>query len=51
MQDFGGEENFIKQIKYDNLKREYCGKNMIKLIEIPYNYKNLDFYLNSLLYI
>ena len=51
VQDFGGEENFIKQIKYDNLKREYCGKNMIKLIEIPYNYKNLDFYLNSLLYI
>jgi len=32
--------------KYDLLKREYCGEKGIVLIEIPYNYKNLDMYLN-----
>lgn len=33
---FGGEENFIKQQKYDEEKRKYCERNNIKLIEIPY---------------
>lgn len=35
-----------KTREYDLLKREYCGKKGILLIEIPYNYKNLDMYLN-----
>lgn len=33
---FGGEEKFIIQQKYDELKRLYCKENNIKLIEIPY---------------
>ena len=33
---FGGEEQFQKQKKYDIKKQEYCKKNNIKLIEIPY---------------
>lgn len=33
---FGGEERFKKQQKYDELKRKYCEKNKIKLVEIPY---------------
>lgn len=33
---FGGKERFERQIKYDNLKREYCIKHNIKLVEIPY---------------
>ena len=33
---FGGQEVFHRQQEYDNLKREYCKNNNIKLIEIPY---------------
>ena len=33
---FGGEDSFIKQRKYDALKKEYCKIHNIKLIEIPY---------------
>lgn len=33
---FGGEENFKLQQKRDNIKREYCAQNNIKLIEVPY---------------
>lgn len=36
--------------RYDLLKREYCGEKGILLIEIPYNYKNLDMYLNQIMY-
>ena len=43
------EEDFKRQQKYDNLKRAYCKKNHIKLIEIPYNYNTLDEYLNQIL--
>lgn len=39
IEHFGGEERFQKQKIYDGLKREYCQKNNIKLIEISY----LDF--------
>ena len=40
---FGGEENFRKQQNRDNLKREYCRKNNIPLIEIPYtDFKKLS---------
>lgn len=33
---FGGEEGFIYQQKRDSIKKEYCIKNNIPLIEIPY---------------
>lgn len=33
---FGGENAYYKRVKYDNLKRDYCQQNDIKLIEIPY---------------
>lgn len=33
---WGGQEQFEKQQRYDNLKREYCKKKGIKLIEISY---------------
>ena len=33
---FGGEVIFKQQQKYDDLKRKYCNKNNIYLIEIPY---------------
>lgn len=36
IQYYGGEEKFEKQKKIDSMKREYCKKNNIKLIEIPY---------------
>lgn len=45
---FGGEEQFVKQQKYDNYKREYCKSHNYKLIEIPYNYKNLEEYLTNI---
>lgn len=37
---FGGQEAYEKQIKFDNLKREYCLKNNIPLLEISYKDKN-----------
>ena len=33
---FGGKPQFEKQQRYDQLKRDYCKKKGIKLIEIPY---------------
>lgn len=33
---FGGEEQFNKQLKYDQKKKDYCLTHNIKLIEIPY---------------
>lgn len=42
-QPFGGLERFEIQTKCDNLKREYCKKHNIKLIEIPYwDYNKLN---------
>lgn len=35
---FGGQDGFKKRVKYDNVKRSYCQKNNIELIEIPYYY-------------
>jgi len=37
---FGGEENLKLTQKRDNIKKEYCKKNNIPLIEIPYSDKN-----------
>ena len=47
---FGGEERFAVQIKHDEIKREYCKKNDIKLIEIKYTiktYEKIEKYLDS----
>ncbi len=33
---FGGEEKYRKQKRYDDLKREYCKKHQILLIEVSY---------------
>ena len=46
---FGGEEGFIVRKIHDNLKKVYCSTHKYKLIEIPYNYKNLDDYLIDIL--
>ena len=39
---FGGEEQFMIQQKHDMIKKEYCVKNDINLIEIPYWYNTDD---------
>ena len=48
----GGQERFDRQIKNDNIKREYCKNKNIKLIEIPYtDYNKINKeYLKELLY-
>lgn len=44
---FGGLDGFLYRIKNDTIKRDYCNKNNIKLLEISYldfknnNYKNI----------
>lgn len=45
---FGGEEQFKIQKIHDTLKRNYCKAHNLRLIEIPYNYKNLDEYLTDI---
>lgn len=47
---FGGEEKFKLQQKHDNIKREYCKNNNIRLLEIPY-YANVEKELNNFLFI
>jgi hypothetical protein len=37
---FGGEEQYKKQIQRDKELKEYCLKQNIKLITIPYNVKD-----------
>jgi Zn finger protein HypA/HybF involved in hydrogenase expression len=39
---FGGEDGFIRVQKSDKLKNQYCKKNGIKLIRIPYTMKKED---------
>jgi hypothetical protein len=40
---FGGEEGFIIRKKHDKIKKDYCIKNNIPLIEIPYwDFKNIE---------
>lgn len=46
---FGGEEYFEEQQTKDNIKREWCLKNNIKLIEISYKDLYKKDYLNKLL--
>ena len=45
---FGGDKAFKEQKKRDKLKREYCKKNNIKLIEIAYN-DNIKVSMNNIL--
>lgn len=47
--EFGGEQEFIKQMKNDDLKRIYANENKIPLIEISYLYKRNN-QLESLLH-
>lgn len=47
---FGGEEKFKLQQKHDNIKKEYCKNNNIRLLEIPY-YANVEEELNNFLFI
>lgn len=40
---FGGVEEFESRQKHDKIKRDFCDKNNIKLIEIPYwEYHNIE---------
>lgn len=40
---FGGEDAFNKQVTYDNIKNEWCKKQGINLIRIPYtDYDKID---------
>lgn len=39
---FGGEEGFFRRQQLDKIKTEYCEKNGIKLIRIPYTMKKED---------
>lgn len=47
----GGEKSFRDRIKKDSMKRDYCLRNDIKLIEIPYwDYNKLceNYFINEL---
>ena len=46
---FGGKAKYEKQIKNDDLKREYCKEHKITLIEIPYDSNICDHLENLLL--
>lgn len=41
-QFFGGEEGFLRRQLLDKIKTEFCKKNGIKLIRIPYTMKKVD---------
>lgn len=43
--EFGGHEAFLMQQRRDNIKREFCKDNNIKLIEIPYWEKDIEKFL------
>jgi hypothetical protein len=45
---FGGKESFIKQVRNDEIKNEYCLKNNIKLLRIPYwEFRNIESILSK----
>ena len=43
VEKYGGDTQFIRQQKNDELKREYAKRHNIKLIEIPYTKKHPDY--------
>ena len=48
---FGGQEKFLIQKEYDNLKREYCKNNNLNLIEIPFwEISNIEKILDNIFY-
>lgn len=47
---FGGEKNFKMQQNRDNIKKNYCKNNNIKLLEISY-FENVEEKLNNYLFI
>lgn len=50
VEHFGGEEQFIKQQKHDQIKRDYCKDNDIELIEISYkDINNIEEIINNLI--
>lgn len=44
---FGGEKQFKNQKRRDNIKRKFCKKNNIKLIEIPYWVEDIEDFLKT----
>jgi len=44
---FGGEKEFKNIQRRDAAKRKYCADNNIPFIEIPYNEKDIETYLNN----
>ena len=43
VEKWGGDESFKDRIRKDNMKRDYCNKNHLRLIEIPYwDYDKID---------
>lgn len=48
---FGGETTFILQQKYDNMKKEYCKKNNIQLLIIPYWEENIEKSIEEFYYV
>lgn len=52
VEHFGGKEKFQIQQKRDEIKRQYCRLNNIKLVEIPYwEFDNIEKILNKELHI
>lgn len=48
---FGGMEQFNLQQKYDNMKKEYCKKNNIQLLVIPYWENNIEKIIKEFYYV
>lgn len=44
---FGGIEQFIKQVRYDNIKNQYCLNYGIFLIRIPYDSKRKEYQITE----
>ena len=44
---FGGEKGFRLTKLRDKIKRDYCAKNNIPLIEVPYTVKDIDKFLDE----
>lgn len=44
---FGGEKEFLNRKRNDKIKREYCKRNKIPLIEISYKEKRIETFLNK----